>query len=56
MKGLSLLLFTNALLLLSGCNTVAGVGKDLQAGGKELQKVSTEHQTTNSNNGSSTSH
>jgi len=25
--------------LLSACNTVAGMGKDMQAGGKEIQKA-----------------
>lgn len=28
-----------AALALSGCNTVQGVGKDIQAGGKAVEKV-----------------
>ncbi len=31
-----------ALLLLSGCNTIAGVGKDLQAGGRAISEASDE--------------
>jgi predicted small secreted protein len=28
-----------AMLFLAGCNTVQGVGKDIQAGGKAVEKV-----------------
>ena len=31
-----------AALLLTGCNTVAGIGKDLQAGGQALSEASDE--------------
>lgn len=39
MKRLNLILAIIALLALSGCNTVQGVGKDIQAGGKAVEKV-----------------
>jgi entericidin B len=35
--GISLLLSLS--LLLSGCHTTAGFGKDLQAGGKHIEKA-----------------
>lgn len=28
--------------LLSGCNTVQGIGKDLQQGGQDIQKAATK--------------
>ena len=28
---------------LSGCNTIEGVGKDVQAGGKEIKEEAREH-------------
>ncbi len=31
-----------ALMLISGCNTVAGIGKDLQAGGDAISQASIE--------------
>ncbi len=31
-----------ALTLISGCNTVAGIGKDLQAGGDAISEASIE--------------
>jgi len=31
-----------ALMLISGCNTVAGIGKDLQAGGDAISEASIE--------------
>lgn len=31
-----------ALMLISGCNTVAGIGKDLQAGGDAISQASVE--------------
>ena len=31
-----------ALTLVSGCNTVAGIGKDLQAGGEAISQASVE--------------
>ena len=33
---------TAAILLLSGCNTVEGFGKDLQTGGQAVQKAADE--------------
>ena len=35
MRAISLLL---AVLFLAGCNTVAGLGKDIQKGGEKLEK------------------
>ncbi|RDI44556.1 entericidin A/B family lipoprotein [Aquicella lusitana] len=31
-----------SIFMLSACNTVEGLGKDMQAGGKELQKAATD--------------
>jgi entericidin B len=39
MKRLRLMLPLIAILFLTGCNTVQGVGKDIQAGGKAVEKV-----------------
>ena len=39
MKLLTLMLSLIAVLALAGCNTVQGVGKDIQAGGKAVEKV-----------------
>jgi entericidin B len=39
MKRLNLLLALIAMLSLTACNTVQGVGKDIQAGGKAVEKV-----------------
>jgi entericidin B len=39
MKRLNLVLALIALLALSACNTVQGVGKDIQAGGKAVEKA-----------------
>lgn len=39
MKLLKLMLSLIAVLALAGCNTVQGVGKDIQAGGKAVEKV-----------------
>ncbi len=38
MKRLKLMLPFIAILTLTGCNTVQGVGKDIQAGGKAVEK------------------
>ena len=38
MKRLKLMLALMAVLGLAGCNTVQGVGKDIQAGGKAVEK------------------
>ncbi len=37
MKKLSLILATIAALALAGCNTMAGVGKDVQKAGEKLE-------------------
>lgn len=39
MKRLNLMLALVAVLAVSACNTVQGVGKDIQAGGKAVEKV-----------------
>lgn len=39
MKRVNLLLAFTAVLFLAACNTVQGVGKDIQAGGKAVEKV-----------------
>jgi len=39
MKRMNLLLALIAMLFLTACNTVQGVGKDIQAGGKAVEKV-----------------
>ena len=39
MKALISLLATTSLLLLSGCNTVKGVGQDLQKAGEKIEDV-----------------
>lgn len=39
MERLKIVLSLLALLALAGCNTVQGVGKDIQAGGKAVEKV-----------------
>lgn len=39
MKLLRLTLTFIAMFALAGCNTVQGVGKDIQAGGKAVEKV-----------------
>lgn len=39
MKRLNMVLALVALLAASACNTVQGVGKDIQAGGKAVEKA-----------------
>ncbi|HYE51644.1 MAG TPA: entericidin A/B family lipoprotein [Azospirillaceae bacterium] len=39
MKRVSALLVAAAVLALAGCNTVAGVGKDVQKAGEAIQKT-----------------
>ncbi len=39
MMRLKLMLSLIGMLVLAGCNTVQGVGKDIQAGGKAVEKV-----------------
>ncbi|MDP1574484.1 MAG: entericidin A/B family lipoprotein [Coxiellaceae bacterium] len=43
MKWVCAMLFALATLALVGCNTMAGAGEDLQAGGKALTKSADEH-------------
>jgi predicted small secreted protein len=38
-QNVAISLFIISFLMLSGCNTVKGMGQDLQAGGKQLQKA-----------------
>ena len=42
-KSLLLALTLASVTLLSACNTVQGMGKDLQRGGQELQKAANEN-------------
>ncbi len=37
-KGIFLLLTVATLISASGCNTVAGIGKDIEKGGEAIQK------------------
>ncbi|HKJ90773.1 MAG TPA: entericidin A/B family lipoprotein [Oceanipulchritudo sp.] len=39
LKGLSLVITISGLCLLSGCNTVGGIGEDMQAAGDEVEKA-----------------
>ncbi len=39
MKRLNLILALFAMFTMTACNTVQGVGKDIQAGGKAVEKV-----------------
>ncbi len=39
MKAITLLL---AVLVLAGCNTMEGLGKDIQKGGEKLEKAATK--------------
>lgn len=48
--GLSLL----SIFVLSGCNTVSGFGKDMQQGGKELQKAAAKGSDNDSKSTQST--
>ncbi len=45
---LSIALMVFAVLALTSCNTVKGLGQDMQQGGKELQNAATKNQA-NSN-------
>ena len=42
-------------LVLGGCNTTAGFGKDMQAGGRDIQNAATDGKSSNSNSSSSSS-
>jgi entericidin B len=39
MKRVNLFLALFAMLVLTGCNTVQGVGRDIEAGGKAIEKA-----------------
>ena len=43
MKTLTLSLLAAILMALSGCNTVEGVGRDIQRGGQEISEEAREH-------------
>ena len=36
-------MFATSFLFLSGCNTMEGAGKDVEAGGKKVEKEAVEH-------------
>jgi predicted small secreted protein len=40
MKKLSLILATIAVLVLAGCNTMQGIGKDVQKAGEKIEDAS----------------
>ena len=39
MKGLKLIVAMVAVLVLSACNTMQGIGKDIEKGGEAIQKA-----------------
>ena len=39
MRKLSLLIITSLAFVLAGCNTVKGIGQDLEKGGEAIQKA-----------------
>lgn len=43
---LAALFMVTAVVTLAGCNTVEGVGKDIQQGGKALKNEANEHRST----------
>ena len=43
MKVLIAAMFATSFLFLSGCNTMEGAGKDVEAGGKKVEKEAIEH-------------
>jgi len=57
-KFIYLVILTVFTFSLAGCNTMAGFGQDLQAGGKALTKAADKdkpHHTNNTNNGNNNS-
>lgn len=42
-KTLALLLLGGYLITLAGCNTVEGMGEDLEAGGEAIEEEANEH-------------
>jgi entericidin B len=43
MKRLIALLLVMSYVLLAGCNTIQGAGKDVERGGEKIQKEAVEH-------------
>lgn len=46
MKAIATLLSAALLGLLAGCNTMEGVGQDVQAGGKAVERAADKHNPT----------
>lgn len=44
MKTLFVLLMSSAFVVLTGCNTVAGAGKDIERGGEKVQDTARDVQ------------
>lgn len=44
MKTLFALLMSSAFVILAGCNTVAGAGKDIERGGEKIQDTAKDVQ------------
>ena len=45
MKRLIALMLAVSYVMIAGCNTIQGAGKDIERGGEKLQKESQEHKT-----------
>ena len=45
MKRLIALMLVMSYVLLAGCNTIQGAGKDVERGGEKIQKEAVEHKT-----------
>jgi entericidin B len=43
MKRLIALVLAMSYLMLAGCNTIQGAGKDVERGGEKIQKEAVEH-------------
>ena len=43
MKRLIALMLVTSYVLLAGCNTIQGAGKDVERGGEKIQKEAVEH-------------
>lgn len=41
-KAIAIILVLVGIAAISGCNTAAGFGKDMQQGGKDIQKAATQ--------------
>ena len=46
MKAIAALLTAAVLSLLAGCNTVEGLGQDVQAGGRAVERAADKHNPT----------